>query len=85
MSAVATQPKIALAGIGTKGDLFPLLALGRELVQRGHQCHLLGNEGAAALPRATGWGSRPSPSSRWPWRSAGGGQLERVLREQPLV
>ena len=59
MSVVATQPKIVLAGIGTKGDLFPLLALGRELVQRGHQCHLLGNEGAAALAASHGLGFTP--------------------------
>lgn len=55
----ATKPTIVLAGIGTKGDLFPLLALGRELVQRGHQCHLLGNEGADALAASYGLGFTP--------------------------
>jgi rhamnosyltransferase subunit B len=59
MTVVATKPKIVLAGIGTKGDLLPLLALGRELVRRGHQCHLLGNEGAAALAASHGLGFTP--------------------------
>jgi UDP:flavonoid glycosyltransferase YjiC (YdhE family) len=59
MSPVATQPKIVLAGIGTKGDLLPLLALGRELVQRGHPCHLLGNEGTAALAASHELGFTP--------------------------
>lgn len=59
MNDVASKPKIVLAGIGTKGDLFPLLALGRELVQRGHRCHLLGNEGAGALAASHGLGFTP--------------------------
>lgn len=59
MSVVASQPKIVLAGIGTKGDLLPLLALGRELVQRGHRCHLLGNEGTGDLARSHGLGFTP--------------------------
>ncbi len=59
MSLVVTKPKIVLAGIGTKGDLFPLLALGRELVQRGHRCHLLGNEGVGTLAASHGLGFTP--------------------------
>jgi rhamnosyltransferase subunit B len=54
-----STPKIVLAGIGTKGDLFPLLALGRELVRRGHRCHLLGNEGAGALAASHELGFTP--------------------------
>jgi rhamnosyltransferase subunit B len=56
MSAVAASPKIVIAGIGTKGDLFPLLALGRELVQRGYEAQLLGNDGAGALAASYGLG-----------------------------
>ncbi|HEU4579863.1 MAG TPA: glycosyltransferase [Polyangiaceae bacterium] len=55
----STKPRIILAGIGTKGDLFPLLALGRELVQRGHECHLLGNEGVEPLAARHGLGFTP--------------------------
>ncbi len=59
MSDATAKPKIVLAGIGTKGDLFPLLALGRELAERGHCCHLLGNEDARALAASHGLGFTP--------------------------
>jgi rhamnosyltransferase subunit B len=51
-----SKPKIILAGIGTKGDVFPLLALGCELVQRGYEAHLLGNDGAGELAAQHGLG-----------------------------
>ncbi len=53
---VTSRPKIVLAGIGTKGDLFPLVALGRELVRRGYRCDLLSNEGAEDHARSAGLG-----------------------------
>jgi rhamnosyltransferase subunit B len=43
--------KFVLAGIGTKGDLLPLAALGGALRRRGHACDLLTNENYAALAR----------------------------------
>jgi rhamnosyltransferase subunit B len=54
-----SKPKIVLAGIGTKGDLFPLLALGSELVGRGYACELLTNQGYADLARAHGLAFHP--------------------------
>src|SRR5688572_27733867 len=55
---MAFRPKIVLAGIGTKGDLFPLVALGRELVRRGYRCDLLSNEGAEGYAHSAGLGYR---------------------------
>lgn len=55
---MTTRPKIVLAGIGTKGDLFPLVALGQELVRRGYRCDLLSNEGAEGYARSAGLGYR---------------------------
>jgi UDP:flavonoid glycosyltransferase YjiC (YdhE family) len=43
-----------LSAIGTKGDLFPVLALGSELVRRGYVCDLLSNDGYRALAREHG-------------------------------
>lgn len=56
MTACEPKPKIVLAGIGTKGDFFPLLALGRELVLRGYEVDLLSNDGAGALAASHGLG-----------------------------
>jgi rhamnosyltransferase subunit B len=53
---IESKPKVVLAGIGTKGDYFPLLALGRELVQRGYAVHLLSTEGAGTLAASHGLG-----------------------------
>ncbi len=47
-------PKVVFCATGTKGDLFPVLALGRELVSRGYECELLANEGYEALARESG-------------------------------
>jgi len=54
----SSKPKIVLAGIGTKGDLFPLLGLGRELSRRGYVCDLVSNQGYEALADAHGLGFR---------------------------
>jgi rhamnosyltransferase subunit B len=54
-----SKPKIVLAGIGTKGDLFPLLALGRELARRGYACDLLTNQGYESLALSHGLGFHP--------------------------
>ncbi|MEO8179448.1 MAG: nucleotide disphospho-sugar-binding domain-containing protein [Deltaproteobacteria bacterium] len=53
-----SRRKVVLAGIGTKGDLFPLLGLGRELCRRGYVCDLLSNQGYAALAQDHGLGFR---------------------------
>ncbi|MEO8185115.1 MAG: nucleotide disphospho-sugar-binding domain-containing protein [Deltaproteobacteria bacterium] len=45
------RTKFILSSLGTEGDLLPLLALAKELTDRGHACHLLGN--AACDTRAT--------------------------------
>lgn len=55
-SACRPAPQIVLAGLGTKGDLFPLLALGRELTERGYSCDLLGNQGYEGFARSHGLG-----------------------------
>lgn len=39
------RPKFILAGIGTKGDLLPLVALAVELRDRGYRCAILSNRG----------------------------------------
>jgi rhamnosyltransferase subunit B len=52
--AARSKHRIVLAGIGTKGDLFPLLALGREMVSRGYPCDLLTNQGYEDLARENG-------------------------------
>jgi UDP:flavonoid glycosyltransferase YjiC (YdhE family) len=57
-SVQPSKPKIVLAGIGTKGDLFPLLGLGRELTRRGYRCDLLSNRGYEALAEGHGLGFR---------------------------
>jgi rhamnosyltransferase subunit B len=54
-----SKPKIVLAGIGTKGDLFPLLALGSELGARGYACELLTNQGYAELAQRHGLAFHP--------------------------
>jgi rhamnosyltransferase subunit B len=56
--SVHSKPKVVLAGLGTKGDLFPLLGLGRELVRRGYVCDLLSNQGYEALAESHGLGFR---------------------------
>jgi rhamnosyltransferase subunit B len=47
-----------LAGIGTKGDILPLLGLGAELARRGFACDLLGNRGYESLAQSHGLGFR---------------------------
>ncbi len=57
-TATGLRPKVVLAGIGTKGDLFPLLGLGQELRRRGYACDLLSNRGYEALAQSRGLGFR---------------------------
>jgi len=45
----ASKGRVVLAGIGTRGDVLPLVALGAELVRRGYSCDLLSNAGYEAL------------------------------------
>lgn len=52
------RTKFVLCGIGTIGHLLPLLALGKELVRRGHECDLLSNRGNEARAREHGLGFR---------------------------
>ena len=42
------RTKFILSSLGTEGDLLPFLALGKEITDRGHACHLLGNAAAGA-------------------------------------
>src|SRR5262245_22444537 len=46
--------KFVFSGIGTKGDVFPLLALATEMQRRGHATHLLANEAFATLAERHG-------------------------------
>lgn len=48
------RPKFILAGIGTKGDLLPLLSLAVELRDRGHRCAILSNRGFEELVTSRG-------------------------------
>jgi rhamnosyltransferase subunit B len=41
-------------GTGTLGDLLPMLAIARELLARGHDCHVLGNDSAGPLAQEQG-------------------------------
>jgi hypothetical protein len=56
---VAEPTKFVFAGIGTKGDSLPMLALGRELVNRGHRCDLLGNASYGGLAEQSRMGFVP--------------------------
>ncbi|MFG3296854.1 glycosyltransferase [Streptomyces sp. NPDC048179] len=69
--------RIVLMTHGTRGDVQPLVALGRELVRRGHAPVLAAPAGSAAMVRAAGlpleqlpvdWRellSRPAPDRSW--------------------
>lgn len=57
-AAIGLKPKVVLAGIGTKGDLYPLLGLGHELRRRGYECDLLSNRGYEGLAESRGLGFR---------------------------
>lgn len=46
--------QFVLTGTGTLGDLLPLLALARELLARGHDCHVLGNDSVTSLASEQG-------------------------------
>jgi rhamnosyltransferase subunit B len=46
--------QFVFTGTGTLGDLLPMLALAQELLARGHDCHVLGNDSAAPLANEQG-------------------------------
>ncbi len=46
--------KILLASIGTGGDVFPFLGLGRALIQNGHQVAIASNENFRSIAEAEG-------------------------------
>jgi rhamnosyltransferase subunit B len=73
------KPKVVLAAIGTKGDLFPVLALGRELVRRGYRCDLLSNQGYEQLAEAHGLGFRAVALAQTNNRVSGGETLNRIV------
>ncbi|MET0414303.1 MAG: nucleotide disphospho-sugar-binding domain-containing protein [Polyangiaceae bacterium] len=54
MSTGSRRTQFVFAATGTKGDLLPLLALGRAMVRRGHAVHLVANEGYAAAAAGHG-------------------------------
>lgn len=46
--------KLVFSGTGTRGDLLPMLAMAAEMQRRGHDCHVLGNDGVAGLAERLG-------------------------------
>jgi UDP:flavonoid glycosyltransferase YjiC (YdhE family) len=46
--------KFMLSSIGTLGDLLPILTLGKELMERGYACHMLGSAPGAAIAEKMG-------------------------------
>jgi rhamnosyltransferase subunit B len=59
MARTSEQMELVFAGIGTKGDVFPLLGLGEEMARRGHACQLLANAPYGELARRHGMGFTP--------------------------
>jgi rhamnosyltransferase subunit B len=51
---MSTPLKFMLSSIGTLGDMLPILALGKELQERGHACHMLGSAPGAAIAEKLG-------------------------------
>jgi rhamnosyltransferase subunit B len=50
-----TSPlKFMLSSLGTLGDMLPILTLGKELMERGHACHMLGSAPGAAIAEKLG-------------------------------
>jgi len=49
-----TPLKFMLSSLGTLGDLLPILALGKELMERGYACHMLGSAPGAPLAQQQG-------------------------------
>ncbi len=43
----SSRVRFVFEGIGTRGDIAPLIAVGAELARRGHDCHLLTDEAFA--------------------------------------
>jgi UDP:flavonoid glycosyltransferase YjiC (YdhE family) len=46
---MASSLKFMLSSLGTLGDLLPFLSLGKELMDRGHACHMLGSASGAEM------------------------------------
>lgn len=46
--------KFMLSSLGTLGDMLPFLTLGKELMDRGHACHMLGSAPGAELAEKMG-------------------------------
>src|SRR6185295_5101519 len=46
--------KFMLSSLGTLGDMLPLLTLGKELMERGHACHMLGSAPGADIAEKLG-------------------------------
>jgi UDP:flavonoid glycosyltransferase YjiC (YdhE family) len=53
------QRRFVFLGVGTTGDVLPLLAMAGEMSRRGHECHLLANEPFAAQAHAADVGFVP--------------------------
>jgi len=51
---MTAQLKFMLSSIGTLGDMLPILALGKELQERGYACHMLGSAPGAAVAEQLG-------------------------------
>lgn len=51
---MTAQLKFMLSSIGTLGDMLPILALGRELSDRGYACHMLGSAPGAPIAKQLG-------------------------------
>jgi rhamnosyltransferase subunit B len=50
----SSKTKFIFSTVGTLGDLLPLFALAKELMERGFACHVLGNECGASRAAALG-------------------------------
>jgi rhamnosyltransferase subunit B len=51
---MTSSPKFMLNALGTLGDMLPILTLGKELLDRGHACHVLCSQPGADIAKKMG-------------------------------
>ena len=74
--------RIAILGEGTRGDIWPLIALGAHMRRRGHEVAVVGSEEFRTMARAAGSRFVALPASRSVYLASDEGQ--RSLRKGEL-
>jgi len=75
--------RIAILGEGTRGDIWPLIALGAQMTSRGHEVAVVGSEEFQTMARAAGSRFVALPASRSAYLASDEGQ--RSLRKGELT